>query len=168
MLFRSHIPYIGVVLVYDVRGCVPVERQYERTNLPRTIVRAEASPTADVVATVPEGTELEILSVGDAYREVSVWLPERGHVRGYVESRKLGYEPLIQPQENVPAATCICGASDWRIFSVRDGRGYRLNIATGFFSSVLAQARVCMACGRIEQYVDKDDIERLRNIRQED
>lgn len=142
-------------------------KQYEKTHLPRTIVRAEASTTADVVATVPEGTELEILSVGEAYREVSVWLPERGHVRGYVESRKLGYEPLVQPQENGVVATCTCGASDWRTFSVRDGRGYRLNIATSFFSSVFAQARVCMACGRIEQYIDKDDIKTLRSLPQE-
>lgn len=144
-----------------------LSKEYERTSLPRTIVRAEPSPTADVVATVPEGTDLEVLSVGEAYREVSVWLPERGQVTGYVESRKLGYEPFIQPQGNEPVVTCTCGASDWRIFSVRDGRGYRLNIATGFFSSVYAQARVCMTCGRIEQYIDKDDIERLRSLEED-
>jgi len=135
-----------------------------KTILPRTILRTEASPTADIVALIPAETELEILAEVDEFLEVSCWLAERGEVAGFIERAKLGLPPKFTPDALHP--DCVCGANMWRSVSYRLGGHpyYSIVIPTGILDCIMVQARVCLSCGRYEQYIEPADIEKLKSL----
>lgn len=136
-----------------------------KTILPRTILRTEASSTADIVALIPAETELEILTEVDEFLEVSCWLAERGEVTGYVDRVKLGLPPKVDPEIGVHP-DCACGVNKWQRVSYRLGGHpyYSIVIPTGILDCIFVQARVCLSCGRYEQYIDPADIEKLKSL----
>lgn len=149
-------------------------REYLTTSLPRTILRTEPNPKADVVAIMPPNTSLEVLCEGEEYTQVSVWVAERGEVTAFVESHKIRGQRMSSrpnPLELIPEVNelgpCVCKASNWRIVPYRGNSYGPPYITTGFLSYVYVQARVCMACGRVEQYISKDAIEKIKNMSQD-
>jgi len=116
-----------------------------------TRVRAESNPNAEVVAELPRGTEVEVLSKGEAFVQISAWHPEHGRVSGWVHRNFLanGGELMValdKPQSADPPCNA-CGSLRW--FHTPIHRHIMLSL----LEMVAVRSRICLSCGLVQDCI---------------
>lgn len=122
---------------------------------------------SEIIATLPEGTEVEVLEEKGRFLLVRVrdhfqpsmtgYLPT-GFVSGYkvISTKDHEYEP---PVSLLP---CLrCGGNDWALYD-NAPRGPYLAPPLGLFSYVPTKSRVCLDCGYVEPCIDNEGLAKLR------
>jgi len=133
------------------------------TKAPTTRLRVAPNAQAEVVAELPQGSELEVLGQADAFLQVSVWHPQRGRVAGWVHRSFVGGEtpsatPAFgSPPQDAPPKCHACSSENWAIvpFANEFGRGASY-LALGFLDGIPVKVRVCRGCGLVERCLDKE------------
>jgi len=138
------------------------------TIAPVTRVRVAADPQAEVVAELPTGTEVEVLTWKDAFVQISAWHRERGRVAGWVHKSFVAGNPpdasSSPTSEDRPAvmARChACGGENWALVSAFSAVGNIPYVSTGLLDGVAIRARVCRSCGLVQPCLDGEGLVRL-------
>ena len=129
-----------------------------------TRVRAEGSPSAEVVAELPRGTEVEVLIKGEPFVQISAWHAERGRVAGYVHSSFLsgleGTETAPERPQIVDPRCNACGALNW--VHTPAERFIHLSL----LNLVGVRNRICMSCGLVQECIGAKEIEEVKSWQQ--
>jgi hypothetical protein len=140
------------------------------TVAPVTRVRVAADPQAEVVAELPSGTEVEVLSRSDAFLQISAWHPLRGRVAGWIHKSFVRENPNTDDAAAAekPATTprChACGGEELVVLTYSDdyGMGRCPRVHTGLLEAIAVKARVCRGCGLVQLCLDAEGRERLEN-----
>lgn len=140
-----------------------MDERYIKTSYPRTTLRTHPEPTAEALAVVPEGSDVEILERGQKYCKVTAWHAEQGYVTGYV-ANKFIYGSQASTEKKNPhtrSLTCeVCGSPTTEYLPA--ARGGYLYLYAGFLTQYQLKARVCIECGNVKFCVDGEDLQALQ------
>jgi len=137
-----------------------------------TKIRQEPHANAELVGTLPEGIELDVIEKGPDYSKVSGWHPEDGHIAGYVHNSLVVWikpplpklEPEIIPEYEIPPCN-LCGSSQWVILPYRESSwGNEQNLMIAGEKPLPVRARVCRQCAQVQLCLDHEGLHRLNTI----
>lgn len=121
---------------------------------------------SELIATLPEGTEVEVVEEKGRFLLVRVRDHFQPSMTGYLPTGFVnGYKTVISgPEEpSVPLLPCLrCGGNDWVVHENAVGSGPYLNIPRGLFSYVTIKSRICLDCGYVEPCLDNEGLAKLR------
>lgn len=126
---------------------------------------------SEVMATLPEGTEVEILEESGRFLRVRVRDHFQADMTGYLPMGFVSGYKAVFPSQEAPKPSIEpcprCGGKEWAEHDVYlGGTTGRLHIPLGFLSSVVIMARVCLTCGYVEPCVSSEGVAELRAQRQ--
>lgn len=134
-------------------------------------LRRAPDHTSDIIATLPEGTEVEVLEEKGRFLFVRVRDKYQRDLRGYLPVGFVrGYKAVFAVEErpSVTLQPCQrCGGEEWVEHPIWVGNS-RVSIPLGFLSSVFLMVRVCTHCGLAEMCVSQGGLSQLRAHQERD
>ena len=125
-----------------------------------TRVRAEGNSSAEVVAELPKGTELDVHVKVDPFVQISAWHPELGQVSGWVHKNfvsSFGESASVPERSLFADPSCVaCGALNW----VHTNSDRFLHLA--LLHMVAIKYRICLSCGLVQECIGAKEAEELR------
>ncbi|HBK86560.1 MAG TPA: hypothetical protein DDZ53_11070 [Firmicutes bacterium] len=123
---------------------------------------------SEIIATLPEGAEVEVVEEKGRFLLVHVRDHFQPSMTGYLPTGFVsGYKAVSGQQDKykprVGLLPCLrCGGNDWVVHEHATGSGPYLNIPQGLFSYVAVRSRICLDCGYVEPCLDNEGLAKLR------
>jgi predicted nucleic-acid-binding Zn-ribbon protein len=135
-----------------------------KTTIPVARIRTEPRPDGEVLLTVSEGTELELLERGKRYSRVQFDDGFR-RVEGWAANTLLdlpeGAPSLAVAGSSGPVCP-HCGQQEWKQLPMRTTSSMFSRVYLGsVFDGYYLQARVCLGCGYVDLHLDSQALHRL-------
>lgn len=122
---------------------------------------------SETIATLPEGTEVEVVEEKGRFLLVRVRDNYQPDMTGYLPTGFVsGYKAVFPPKDepSITLEPCHrCGGEEWVEHPLVIGSSSsRLYIPLSFFSAAPIMVRVCLRCGFVEMCVSAEGLSELR------
>lgn len=128
-------------------------------------LRRAPDPESEVMATLPAGTEIEVLKEKGRFVQVRVRDSYQANITGYLAIGFVRDYKTIPPgpeHSGVDLFPCPrCGGADLVVQAHAQG-SVNHRISLDWFSYISIKSRICLDCGYVEPCLDSEDLAKLR------